>query len=70
VVAATVLIVAAGVAYANNSAAEPTSTGDRGARVAGNEGRSQAWLGRPLPPVATFCCRSAEATLLGRGSAR
>jgi hypothetical protein len=38
VVAAMVLIVGAGVAYAtNNSAPEPTSTGDRGAQAAGNE---------------------------------
>jgi hypothetical protein len=37
VVAAMVPIVGAGVAYADNSALEPTSTGDRGAQAAGNE---------------------------------
>jgi hypothetical protein len=37
VVAAMVSIVGAGVAYADNSALELTSTGDRGAQPAGNE---------------------------------
>jgi hypothetical protein len=40
--AAMVLILAAGVAFATNSAPDNTSTGDRGAQVAGDDDANEA----------------------------